>query len=310
MRKKLHKILVTGGAGFIGSEFVRQAIKLGYKIVIIDKLTYAGNLNRLKIVEKDITFYKLDICNLTRLDFTFKQEKPDYLIHFAAETHVDRSIEDIAPFIKTNILGTQNLINCALKYKIKKFIHISTDEVYGEKIKGSFKETDFLNPQNPYAATKAASDHLIKSSMNTFKLPAVILRPCNTFGPWQDTEKLIPKTIENALRNIEIPLYGNGKQVREWIYVEDCVKIIISLLEKGKIGEIYNIGSGLKITNIQLVEKILSLLNKETKLIKFVSDRKGHDFRYALNCDKIKTLGFAVKSDFSQNLQKTITFHK
>lgn len=250
MRKKLYKILVTGGAGFMGSEFVRQAVKRvssprrRLSLIIVDKLTYAGDLRRLEEVKGKYKFYKADICNQVVMESIFKKEHPEIVVHFAASTHVDRSIQDASPFIETNIKGTQILLDVSRKYKIKKFIHISSDEVYGEIKKDSFSEDSPLRPNSPYAASKAAADLLIKSYIRTYNFPAIIVRPCNNYGSWQYPEKLIPLAILKALRNEKIPVYGKGQNIREWLYVSDCIDAIFLILEKGKIDEIYNIGSG------------------------------------------------------------------
>jgi dTDP-glucose 4,6-dehydratase len=310
MRKKLHKILVTGGAGFIGSEFVRQAIKKGHKIVVVDKLTYAGDLARLKEVKGRYKFYKIDICDKTPIDSIFKKEKPKIVIHFAAESHVDRSIQDATPFIETNVKGTHVLLDVARKYKIKKFIQISSDEVYGEITQGKFSEDSPLLPNSPYAASKAAGDLLVKAYIRTYNFPAIIVRPSNNYGPWQYPEKLIPLAIMKALRGQKIPVYGRGENIREWLYVSDCANAILLILEKGKIGEVYNVGSGQEKRNIEVVRKILKILGKPQGLIKFVKDRPGHDFRYSLNSGKIKNeLGWKPKVKFENGLQNTLDWH-
>ncbi|NPA39425.1 MAG: SDR family NAD(P)-dependent oxidoreductase, partial [Thermodesulfobacteria bacterium] len=217
------KLLVTGGAGFIGSEFVRQAVKKGFKTVVIDKLTYAGDLERLKEVQKDITFYKCDIRNRDFIDYIFEKEKPDCVVHFAAESHVDRSILDPEEFLSSNVLGTHVLLDTAKKYEIKKFVNISTDEVYGELGEtGKFTEETPLNPNSPYSVSKASADMLGRAYFRTYGLPVITVRPSNNYGPWQYPEKLIPVVIVKALQNEEVPVYGKGLNVREWLYVEDC----------------------------------------------------------------------------------------
>ena len=246
----MKSILVTGGAGFIGSEFVRQGVKRGYRIIIVDKLTYAGDLTRLKEVKGKFSFYKEDICHKEALELVFKKEQPQIVVNFAAETHVDRSISYASPFIDTNIKGTQNLLDISRKKKIKKFIHISTDEVYGEIKKGKFSEKSPLKPGNPYAASKAAADLLISTYIRTYKLPVITVRPCNNFGPWQYPEKFIPLAIASVLRSKKIPLYGKGINIREWIYVCDCIDAIFLILKHGKNNEIYNIGTNYEKKNI------------------------------------------------------------
>jgi len=303
------KILVTGGAGFIGSEFVRQAIKKGQKVVVIDKLTYAGDLKRLEEVKTKFTFHKVDIFQKAKLDSVIKKEKPHTIVHFAAETHVDRSIQDAEPFIQTNITGTQNLINCARKYKVKKFLHISTDEVYGESRQGKFLENSAIRPKNPYSATKAAAEFLIHAAIKTYQFPAIIVRPANNYGPWQYPEKLIPVIILKALKNRKIPVYGKGKQIREWLHVQDCANGVHVILKKGKIGEAYNIGTYFERENLTTVRTILKLLHKPASLIQFVQDRPGHDFRYSVNCAKLKKLGWKPKITFPIGIKQTIQWY-
>ena len=300
------RILVTGGAGFIGSEFVRQIIPEGYKPIVVDKLTYAGDLERLKEVRGKYKFYKADICNKKKIEEIFAREKPQIIVNFAAETHVDRSIINATPFIETNIKGTQVLLDASEKYKIKKFIHISTDETYGEIKRGRFSEDSPLSPNSPYAASKAAADLLIKAYIRTYKFPAMIIRPCNNYGPWQYPEKFIPVVICKALQNKKIPVYAQGLNRREWLYVADCVAAIALILEKGKIGEIYNVGSGVEKRNIDVARSILKMLGKSENLIQFVKDRPGHDFRYALDSPKIQKLGWKPRVDFYEGLRKTV----
>ncbi len=284
MRKKLPKLLITGGAGFIGSEFVRQGVRLGYPVVALDKLTYAGDLERFKGVRRKLTFYKADITNKCSLEAIFKKEKPTFVVHFAAYTHVDKSILKATPFIEANIKGTYMVLEISRKQKIEKFIHISTDEVYGTlACKGSFRESSALNPNSPYSVSKAAADMLVKAYVRTYGFPAVIARPCNNYGPWQYPEKLVPVVIYKALMNEAVPVYGRGENIREWLNVSDCARAIFLVMDKGIIGEAYNIGSGRELPNIEVVKKILRLLGKPQNLITFVQDRPGHDFRYSLN---------------------------
>jgi dTDP-glucose 4,6-dehydratase len=309
MRKSVHKILVTGGAGFIGSEFIRQGIKKNYSLVVVDKLTYAGDLSRLKSVASKIKFYKTDICDRKKLAAIFKKESPDTIIHFAAETHVDRSIQNAHPFIKTNVEGTQNLIDLSREFKIKKFIHISTDEIYGESRTGYFKETDPLGAKNPYSSTKAAGELLIKAAIHTYQFPAIIIRPANNYGPWQYPEKLIPVIVLKAMSNTKVPVYGKGEQIREWLHVSDCARAIDTILHKGTIGEVYNIGSYYEQQNIKTVKMILKELGKGPELIEFVQDRPGHDFRYSVDCTKLQKLGWKAKINFSSGLKQTILWY-
>ena len=304
------KLLVTGGAGFIGSEFVRQGIKKGYEIVVIDKLTYAGDLERLKEVMNEIKFYKVDIQNFKACKEIFSKEKPNVVVHFAAETHVDRSIINPKTFLKTNIYGTFNVLEISRKFHIEKFINIITDEVYGEIQEGSFTEDSSLVPNSPYSVSKAAQDMLGRAYHRTYELPVITVRPSNNYGPWQYPEKLIPVVILKALKEEPIPVYGKGLNVREWIYVSDCVEAIFEIIEKGKLGEIYNVGSGIEKTNIEVVKSILYLIGKSEKLIKFIKDRPGHDYRYSVNTKKInREIGWVAKTNFEEGIEKTVKWY-
>jgi dTDP-glucose 4,6-dehydratase len=307
-------LLITGGAGFIGSNFAKYQLKNnpGYKIINLDKLTYAGNLKNLKDIESNpnYKFIKGDISDKKIVDDLFKKEKPDYLINFAAESHVDNSILDSLTFTKTNILGTNVLLEISKKNKIERFVQISTDEVYGSTKTGKFKETDKLKPNSPYSASKAAADLLVRSFIKTYNFPAIIVRPSNNFGPYQYTEKFIPLSITNLMQEEKIPLYGNGKNVREWIYVEDTCNAIDKILHKGVIGEIYNIGSGETKSNIDVAKTLQSKLQKGKDMIDFIEDRKGHDFRYFLDSNKIKRLKWKPTYTFEEGLLKTITWYK
>ncbi|MCK9572736.1 MAG: dTDP-glucose 4,6-dehydratase, partial [Candidatus Omnitrophica bacterium] len=260
---KEKKILVTGGAGFIGSAFVRLIAKsiiarsMATKqsnVIVVDKLTYAGDLKRLEEVKNKFKFYKTDICDKNKINSIFANEKPDIVAHFAAETHVDRSINDATPFIETNIKGTQILLDASRKHKVNKFIFISTDEVYGEIADGKFNENSPIRPNSPYAASKAAADLLVQAYIRTYQFPAVIIRPSNNYGPWQYPEKLIPVIISAALKNKKVPVYAKGLNVREWLYVDDCAEGILKVAQKGKIGQIYNLGSGDERKNIIVVK--------------------------------------------------------
>jgi dTDP-glucose 4,6-dehydratase len=266
----------------------------------------------LKDVEKDkrYKFIKGDICDGVLLDKIFRKEKPGFVVNFAAESHVDRSILDPAIFLKTNIVGVQVLLDVAKKYKIKKFEHISTDEVYGSINKGKFKETDVLLPNSPYAASKAAADLLARSYYKTFNLPVLITRSSNNFGPYQYPEKLIPLFITNLLENKKVPLYGKGLNVRDWIYVLDNCAGIDFVLHKGKLGEIYNIGGGNEKSNLDITKIILKELKKDFSFVKYVKDRPGHDFRYALDASKIKKLGWSPKYNFEKAIKETIEWYK
>ena len=321
---KFRKILVTGGAGFIGSNFVRYMLRRtkdpshtfrinsgrGTRIINLDKLTYSGNLESLQDVEKDprYKFVKGDICN-RKLVFKLVKEC-DGIIHFAAESHVDRSIKDSTEFIRTNVFGTQVLLDAAKEYKVRRFLQISTDECYGSIAKGSFNEGSPLRPNSPYAASKAAGDLLVRSYFVTYKLPVIIVRSCNNFGPRQFPEKIISLFITNALENKKVPLYADGKNMREWLYVLDNCDAINFIFKFGKVGEIYNVGSGNEMRNIVLTKKLLNILGKGKSLIKFVKDRPGHDKRYALNFGKLKCLGWRPKYNFEDALKETVLWYK
>ena len=306
------KLLITGGCGFIGSNFIRHMLKKypAYKIVNLDKLTYCGNLDNLRDIEKDkrYTFIKGDICDKKIVDRIMKN--CDVAISFAAESHVDRSISNASDFIRTNVYGVYILLEAVKKYKIKRFIHISTDEVYGSIEKGSFKETSALCPNSPYSAAKAGGDHLALAYYTTFKLPVIVTRSSNNFGPYQYPEKVIPLFITNLLENKKVPLYGDGMNVRDWLYVIDNCSAIDLVLHKGKIGEIYNIGGSFEIPNIELTKIILKLLGKTDKIINYVSDRLGHDRRYSLDSTKIKKLGWQPSKNFNTAIKETINWYK
>ena len=310
MRAKLPKILVTGGAGFIGSVFVKVAIKAGHKVVIVDKLTYAGDLKRLEEVKGKFKFYKCDICGRKKISSIFAKERPVAVVNFAAETHVDRSIHNAKAFIQTNVYGTEVLLGISRKYNIQRFIHISSDEVYGDIKRGEFFEDYPLNPSSPYSAAKAAADLLLKSYIRTYSFPGIIVRPSNNYGLWQYPEKLIPLTILKILRKEKIPVYGNGKNVREWLYVGDCAKAVLKVLEKGRVGEIYNIGSNQEKQNIEVVKDILKILNEDNNFISFVKDRPGHDIRYRLNSRKISgETGWKPEVNFQEGLRYTVYWY-
>ena len=311
-------ILITGGMGFIGSNFVRYILGINqdFKIINIDKLTYAGNLENLKTVEEKYEerykFYKSDICDFDIIDRIMIKENVDYAINFAAETHVDRSIDNPNVFCDTNILGTQTLLNAVKKHKIKRFLQISTDEVYGSLnlTDPAFLEKTPLSPNSPYAASKASADLLIHSYYKTYNLPVIITRCSNNYGPYQFPEKLIPLMINNALNYEKLPIYGEGINVRDWIYVNDHCKAVLKVLLEGKIGEIYNLGGDSEIKNIDLVKRLLRILDRPDSLITFVKDRPGHDLRYAMNHDKItKELGWKPEIDFDKGLEMTVKWY-
>lgn len=305
-------ILITGGAGFIGSNFIRHILNKypEYKVVNLDKLSYCGNLENLKDVENNpnYKFVKGDICDSDVVNDIVKG--CDAIVHFAAQTHVDRSIVDASEFIQTNVYGTYVLLEAAKKYKIKRVVHISTDEVYGSIERGSFKEEDALHPNSPYAASKAAADHLVHAYFVTYNLPVIIIRSSNNFGCWQYPEKLIPRCIILALQDKNIPVFGNGLQRREWLYVLDCIEAIDTIIHKGEIGDIYNVGSGNEWTNLEAVKFILKELGKPQHLIKFVKDRPGHDRRYSMDFSKIRGLGWQPKFQLQQALKETIGWYQ
>jgi len=307
----MKKILVTGGAGFIGSEFIRKSVNKGWDIAVIDDLAYAGDRERLREIGDKFTFFKKNICDKKAVARIFKNEKPDIVVHFAAESHVDRSIQSSEPFIKANVEGTQVMLDSARAAGVEKFVHISTDEVYGDIEKGQFFEHTAFNPSSPYSASKAAADLLVRSYVRTFKFPAVILRPSNNYGPWQYPEKFIPVIIYKALNNEKIPVYGKGLNVREWMHVSDCVNAVFKVISKGKTGEAYNIGSGNEKKNIEVAERILDILDKPRTLIEFVADRPGHDIRYSLNAEKVqRETGWKPVISFDRGIEQTVSWYK
>jgi len=304
------KVLVTGGAGFIGSNFVRHTIEKyrEYEVIVLDKLTYAGMKENLQGVLSKITFVKGDINRKEDIEKVIRG--CDFIVNFAAETHVDRSIIDAGSFVLTDAFGTYNLLEACRKFEIKRFVQIGTDEVYGHVLKGSFKEEDKLSPRNPYAASKASADLLCKAFFETYGLPVVITRSTNNYGYYQHPEKLIPKTIIYALLNKKIPIYGKGENVRDWIFVEDNCEAIDLVLHNGKNGEIYNIAGKQELENLQVVKTILKVMNKPESLIQFVKDRPGHDLRYSLDISKIEKLGWKPKTKFEEGIRKTIEWYK
>lgn len=309
------KVLITGGCGFIGANFIRYFVKKhpAFEILNVDKLTYAGNLENLSGLEKhkNYHFVKTDISNPSAMKKVFTKFQPQAVINFAAETHVDRSIVASSQFIKTNFMGVAILLNLALKFGIKKFLHISTDEVYGSLLRGRFTETSPLNPSNPYAASKAAADGLVIAYYKTYKLPILITRSSNNYGPYQFPEKFIPLAINNALGNKKIPVYGDGLNVRDWLYVQDNCQAIDTVFGRGVIGEIYNIGGRNELTNIYVVKKILQSLKKDGGLITHIKDRPGHDRRYALSLNKIKRqLNWHPKTSFAEGIKKTVQWYQ
>ena len=303
------RFLITGGAGFIGCNFVRYMLEKhpDEEFVVLDKLTYAGRLENLQDMLDKITFIKGDICDKEDVK---KVGNCDVIFNFAAETHVDRSIIDAGVFVKTDVLGTYTLLEYARKYDIEKYVQISTDEVYGSIEKSAFKEEDVSNPSSPYSASKAGADLLVKAYFKTYNLPVLVTRSSNNFGPYQYPEKLIPVLILNALRDKPLPIYGEGKNIRDWIHVLDNCSGIDMVFQKGKIGEIYNIASRNEKQNIEIANLILEELNKPKSLIKFVDDRPGHDQRYSLNTEKARKLGWTLKYQFEDALKETIRWYK
>jgi len=304
-------LLVTGGAGFIGSNFIRHILNnhSDYRILNLDRLTYSGNLNNLKDVResKNYKFIKGDICDSRIVESTMKG--CDFVINFAAQTHVDRSIKNAAEFMRTNVEGVRVLLDIARRLKIKRFLQISTDEVYGDIKRGLSQEDDMLLPNSPYAASKAGADLLCRSYFKTYKMPIIVTRSSNNFGPYQYPEKVMPLFITNAIELKLLPLYGDGKNIRDWIYVVDNCSAIDLILHKGKPGQIYNIGGNSQLRNIRFAREILLMLGKDRDLLSFVADRPGHDRRYGLDSKKIEELGWKPEYDFKRALRLTIEWY-
>jgi len=307
------KLLVTGGAGFIGSNFVHHTLARHpeWKVVVLDKLTYAGNLKNLEpaLQQGRCEFVQMDICDRA-VGETLRG--CDAVIHFAAESHVDRSIEDASPFLTTNIFGTQCLLEAARRFRLPSFIHISTDEVYGSAPAGeSFTEETHLDPRSPYAASKAAADHFVSAYAITYGVSAVVLRCTNNYGPYQFPEKLIPLMIANAREDRPLPIYGDGLQERDWLFVEDYCSAIVLAVEKAKPGAIYNVSAGMPQSNLNVVRTILRYLGKSESLITFVQDRPGHDRRYAIDSSKIqRELGWSPRVSFEEGIRRTIEWYQ
>lgn len=312
------KIIVTGGAGFIGGNFVHYMLKKhdDYKIICVDSLTYAGNMETLTPVMENpnFRFVKADITDRDAIDKLFEEEHPDMVVNFAAESHVDRSIENPGVFLNTNIIGTQVLLDACRKYGIQRFHQVSTDEVYGDlpldRPDLFFVETTPIHTSSPYSASKASADLLVQAYNRTFKLPVTISRCSNNYGPYHFPEKLIPLMIANALNDKPLPVYGKGENVRDWLYVEDHCKAIDLIIHNGKVGEVYNIGGHNEMTNIDIVKIIIKALGKSEDLITYVTDRAGHDMRYAIDPTKIHTeLGWLPETMFAEGIQKTIDWY-
>jgi dTDP-glucose 4,6-dehydratase len=308
------KIFVTGGAGFIGSNFIRHVLALGkdYSIVNFDKLTYAGNLANLESVANNpkYSFVKGDICDAAAVEAAMKGCTA--VVHFAAESHVDRSIYEPAPVIQTNVTGTFIMLQVSRTLNIERFVHISTDEVYGDMAPDAYaNEESKLQPSSPYSASKAGSDLLVLSYVRTYKFPGIITRSSNNYGPFQFPEKFLPLMITNALDDKSLPIYGDGKQQRDWLHVEDNCRGVLAVLEKGRVGECYNIGGLDVVENLTIARRLLHLTGKTESLLSYVKDRPGHDRRYALTCDKMeKHLGWKPQISLEDGLRQTIDWYK
>ena len=314
-------LVVTGGLGFIGSNLIKFLLKKNYSVINIDNVSYSSNFYNLKnlIKNKNYKFIKCNINNKIEIHSIFKKYKPTAIFNLAAETHVDRSIDSPKPFIESNIVGVFNLLEAFKiyfrKYKKTRLIHISTDEVYGDIINGRTNEEHSYNPSSPYAASKASSDHLVSSYIRTYKIPAIITNCSNNFGPHQHPEKLIPKIIYNIINNKPLPIYGDGKNSREWIFVEDHCNALFKVYKKGKLGEFYNIGSNKNHNNLEITKKILNIASKHITIgknvkIKYIKDRPGHDKRYALNSNKIKkNLSWKTLTKINDGIEKTFLWY-
>ncbi|RKT57503.1 dTDP-glucose 4,6-dehydratase [Saccharothrix australiensis] len=311
------RVLVTGGAGFIGSHFVREVVGGAYpayadaEVVVLDKLTYAGNEANLTPVADDprLTFVRGDICD--RELVADLMGRTDAVVHFAAESHVDRSISGSADFVLTNVLGTQTLLQAALEANVAKFVHVSTDEVYGTIDEGSWTEDHALEPNSPYSASKASSDLLARAFHRTHGLPVCITRCSNNYGPYQFPEKVIPLFVTNLMDGKKVPLYGDGLNVRDWLHVDDHCRGIQLVLEGGRAGEVYNIGGGTELTNRELTERLLAATGRDWSSVEPVTDRKGHDRRYSVDITKISTeLGYAPRVDFTSGLAATVEWYR
>jgi dTDP-glucose 4,6-dehydratase len=305
------RIVVTGGAGFIGSNFVRHllAAHAGDEVVVLDKLTYAGNLDNLRDVADDqrYTFVQGDICDPTIVDQV--AAGADAIVNFAAETHVDRSISGPDDFIRTDVIGTHVLLEAVRARGVGRFVQISTDEVYGDIAEGASVETDALRPSSPYSASKAGGELIVLAYRRTYGTPVVVTRSSNNYGPWQYPEKIVPLFVTNALDGLPLPIYGDGRNVRDWIYVDDNCRALDLVLRDGVDGEIYNVGGGNEVANLDLTRGILTELGLGEELVRYVADRPGHDRRYALDCAKMRALGWQPQVDFAEGLARTVAWY-
>jgi len=322
MQLSFKNILVCGGSGFIGSNFIRYIYNKypDCKIFNLDLLTYAGNpANLADIEEKEnkrnpanqrCHFFRGDICDGALLANIFEKYNFDAVINFAAESHVDRSFVSVFDFIRTNVEGVRSLIEATRKYKVSRFVQISTDEIYGSVPEGFSTEDAPLKPSNPYAASKAGGDHLCRAYFKTYNIPVIVTHSCNFFGPYQYPEKLIPLFITNLLEGKKVPVYGDGQQVREWIFAKDHCRAIDTILQKGVIGEVYNIGAGSEVSNIEITKILLKELGKDESFINYVKDRPGHDRRYAIDSSKLRALGWQPKTNFENGIKQTVSWYK
>ena len=306
------RILITGAAGFIGSEFLNQIVRNSdYEVTVVDSLTYAGRLQNIEGVRNEIDFHRKDIRDRDEIENLFIKSNFEKVIHFAAESHVDNSISNPSIFLETNIFGTQNLLEMSIKYKVSEFLHVSTDEVYGSLSEGFASEENAFNPASAYSASKAAAEHFVNAARHTFNLNTKIVRCSNNYGPRQYPEKLIPFFVGRLIEGKNVPIYGTGENIREWLHVSDCASAIISVLESEKINEIYNISSGQFHTNLEVTKMILANFGFGEERIDYIEDRKGHDFRYAINHQKItEDLGWNPQIDFLTGLTETIEWYR
>ncbi len=308
------KILVTGGAGFMGSCFIRYMLQTYPDIEILnfDKMTYAGNPENLSDVadNRHYMFQKGDIADENAVRKAIEEFKPDAIVNYAAETHVDRSILEPGAFIRTDILGTYNLLEAVRKYRITRYVQVSTDEVFGSVVEGESTEESAFDPSSPYSASKAGADHLVRAYYRTYETPTIVTHACNNYGQNQYPEKLIPLFITNLMEGKKVPVYGSGSNIREWIYVLDHARAIDLILRQGEEGAVYNIGTGERLSNMEITQKLLSRLGKDESSIEYITDRPGHDLRYALNSEKLRNLGWQPEHTFDQGLVQTVAWYK